>query len=89
MTRVEPVVKGGDKILGCGEGPVWEPKTKSLLSVDIEEGDIHRYDSVTKSDSKIHVGKFLFHILFFLHFYTFHFTFLFQLSSIVAVFIRI
>lgn len=56
MARVETVMKGGDIILGCGEGPVWEPKTKSLLTVDIEEGDIHRYDSVTKSDTKIHIG---------------------------------
>ena len=62
MTRVEPVVKGGVGILGCGEGPVWEPKTKSLLSVDIEEGDIHRYDSVTKSDTKIHVGRLIIYL---------------------------
>src|SRR6218665_1135410 len=39
-----------------GEGPFWEESTKSLLYVDILAGDVHRWNTTTNSDSKIHLG---------------------------------
>ena len=41
MVKIEAVVKEGDCVRGVGEGPAWNPKTKSLLYVDIFEGDLH------------------------------------------------
>jgi gluconolactonase len=38
-----------------GEGPFWEESTKSLLYVDILAGDVHRWNTTTNSDSKIHL----------------------------------
>ena len=40
-----------------GEGPVWEEKSATLIYVDIDRGDVHRYNPVTKEDTKSHVGE--------------------------------
>ena len=40
-----------------GEGPHWEESSKSLVYVDAQAGDVHRYDTVTQQDSKVHVGQ--------------------------------
>ena len=42
---------------GLGEGPHWEESTKSLLYVDINAGDVHRWNSVTGLDEVRHFGK--------------------------------
>ena len=39
-----------------GEGPLWEPRTGSLLYVDIQGADVHRWDSHTGQDTKHHLG---------------------------------
>jgi gluconolactonase len=39
-----------------GEGPHWEESSKSLLYVDMWTGDVHKWDSVTGEDSKLHIG---------------------------------
>lgn len=54
MPNVEVLVKG--HVTGCGEGPFWEAKTKTLLQTDLFAGDIHRIDIASKTDSKLHVG---------------------------------
>ncbi|KAK7508250.1 hypothetical protein BaRGS_00000489 [Batillaria attramentaria] len=38
-----------------GEGPHWDDATKSLLYVDIKYMDVHRWNSVTGQDSKVHL----------------------------------
>ena len=40
-----------------GEGPHWEAASQSLLFVDIEQGEVHRYNTVTNRDSKIKLGQ--------------------------------
>ena len=40
-----------------GEGPHWDPVSKVLWFVDIESGDVHRYDPSTGQDIKAHVGE--------------------------------
>ena len=40
-----------------GEGPFWDAATSSLLYVDIMQGDVHRWDSLSGQDKKIHLGK--------------------------------
>jgi hypothetical protein len=42
-----------------GESPHWEEATQSVVYVDIRSGDIHKWNSVTKEDNKIHFGQFL------------------------------
>ena len=39
-----------------GEGPYWEEDTNSLLYVDINECDVHRWDAKSGEDTKIHLG---------------------------------
>lgn len=39
-----------------GEGPHWEESSQSLLYVDIQCGDVHRWDSLTGKDEVYHVG---------------------------------
>ena len=56
MVKIEAVLKGGDCVRSVGEGPVWNPKAKSLLYVDIFEGDLHRFETLTNTHAKIHVG---------------------------------
>lgn len=31
----------------CGEGPHWDDTTQSLLFVDIDDGELHRWNSIT------------------------------------------
>lgn len=38
-----------------GEGPHWEDATQSLLYVDIKYMDVHRWNSVTDQDTKLHM----------------------------------
>lgn len=38
-----------------GEGPYWEESTKSLLYVDITAIDVHRFNTTTNEDSKVHL----------------------------------
>lgn len=40
-----------------GEGPFWEESTQSLLYVDILAGDVHKWDTTTNTDSKIHLDE--------------------------------
>jgi len=40
-----------------GEGPYWEEVTKSLVYVDLTQGDVHRWSSVTNDDVSIHLGS--------------------------------
>ena len=39
-----------------GEGPYWEEATKSLVYVDITQGDVHRWSSITNEDTSLHLG---------------------------------
>lgn len=39
-----------------GEGPHWDPVSKSLFYVDILAGDVHKWDSKTGEDTKVHFG---------------------------------
>jgi gluconolactonase len=39
-----------------GEGPYWEESSKSLVYVDILAGDVHRWNTVTGTDTKLHLG---------------------------------
>jgi len=39
-----------------GEGPYWEEATNSLVYVDIRQGDVHRWNSVTNEDTLLHLG---------------------------------
>ncbi|KAL3868868.1 hypothetical protein ACJMK2_041625 [Sinanodonta woodiana] len=50
---VTVVVKNGASTVG--EGPHWEEATQTLLYVDILEGDVHRWNSITGQDEKIHL----------------------------------
>lgn len=38
-----------------GEGPHWDDPTQSLLYVDIVAGDVHRWNSATGEDQKLHL----------------------------------
>jgi len=46
--------------LTTGEGPYWEETTNSLVYVDITQGDVHRWNSVTNEDSSLHLGSLYF-----------------------------
>jgi len=48
--------------LTTGEGPHWEEATNSLVYVDITQGDVHRWSSVTNEDTSLHLGS--------IHFYS-------------------
>lgn len=39
----------------CGEGPHWDERTQSLLSVDIPGQDVFRWDERTRTESKLHI----------------------------------
>ncbi|KAJ8305532.1 hypothetical protein KUTeg_016077 [Tegillarca granosa] len=49
---VECVVKHATETIG--EGPHWDDATQTLLYVDINSGDVHRYDPATNKDEKLH-----------------------------------
>lgn len=51
-TPVEPVL---DVRLELGEGPVWDAGRKSLLFVDIMQGDVHELDPATGAHRVVHV----------------------------------
>lgn len=40
-----------------GEGPHWDPVSKTLYFVDIEGGTIHKYCPATNSSTKASIGK--------------------------------
>ena len=52
-----------------GEGPHWDPISKSLFYVDIISGDVHKYDSTTGEDTKVHFGKLMFRTILLLPIY--------------------
>ncbi|XP_041355170.1 regucalcin-like [Gigantopelta aegis] len=52
--KVEPVIK--QVCSSIGEGPHWDEASQTLLYVDIMTGDVHRWNSVTKEDTKLHVA---------------------------------
>jgi len=39
-----------------GEGPYWEEASSSLVYVDITQGDVHRWSSVTNEDTSLHLS---------------------------------
>ncbi|KAK7508219.1 hypothetical protein BaRGS_00000458 [Batillaria attramentaria] len=51
--KVEVVLKNSCGLLG--EGPHWDDATQSLLYVDIKLMDVHRWNSLTGEDSKVHL----------------------------------
>ena len=53
---IEVAVKNSCSTIG--EGPHWEPDSKCLMYVDINAGDVHRWNSETKEDGKVHIGKY-------------------------------
>ena len=42
-----------------GEGPHWEEKSQSLLFIDINSGELHKYDTKSNEDSKITLGRYI------------------------------
>jgi len=42
--------------LTTGEGPFWEEAASCLVYVDITQGDVHRWNSVTNEDVSLHLG---------------------------------
>ena len=53
---VSVVVKNAASTIG--EGPHWDPASGVLRYVDIQAGDVHRYNVKTGEDTKRHLGKF-------------------------------
>ena len=41
----------------CGEGPHWDASTQTLLTVDIPNQDVYKWDERTEKESKIHIGE--------------------------------
>ena len=54
--RAELVV---DAHAQLGEGPLWDPRTKELLWVDILAGVVHRYDPRTGADRPFDAGSYV------------------------------
>jgi len=42
--------------LTTGEGPYWEEAASRLVYVDITQGDVHRWSSITNEDTSLHLG---------------------------------
>jgi sugar lactone lactonase YvrE len=40
-----------------GEGPIWDPRTSTLRWVDIERGEVHRFDPAPGTDTFFTVGE--------------------------------
>ncbi|XP_046546939.1 regucalcin-like [Haliotis rubra] len=51
--KVETVIKHAAQTVG--EGPHWDVPTQRLLYVDINKGDVHRWDPTTAKDEKVHL----------------------------------
>jgi len=45
-----------DAQAGLGEGPHWDGSSKCLYWVDIDNGELHRYDPATRRDDAIPIG---------------------------------
>lgn len=43
--------------LTTGEGPYWEEASSCLVYVDITQGDVHRWNSVTNEDTSLHLDN--------------------------------
>lgn len=52
---VEVVVK--NSCTTVGEGPHWDDTSQSLFYVDVRSLDVHRWDSVTGQDTKVHLSE--------------------------------
>lgn len=52
-TAVEVVLAATARL---GEGPVWDPRSSTLRWVDIERGEVHRFDPATGTDTFFEVG---------------------------------
>lgn len=52
---VEVAVKNSCTTIG--EAPHWDEASQSLLYVDITSLDVHRWDSVSGEDSKVHLSE--------------------------------
>ncbi|PVD23868.1 hypothetical protein C0Q70_17142 [Pomacea canaliculata] len=46
-----------------GEGPHWDDTTQSLLYVDVIAHDVHRWNSVTGEDTKVHLKDTVGHVI--------------------------
>ncbi|XP_067677041.1 regucalcin-like [Haliotis asinina] len=51
--KVETVIKHAAQTVG--EGPHWDVATQRLLYVDINKGNVHRWDPSTAKDEKVHL----------------------------------
>jgi sugar lactone lactonase YvrE len=40
-----------------GEGPVWDPRSSTMRWVDIERGQVHRFDPASGVDTFFEVGE--------------------------------
>ena len=58
MSSVQVEVVAHRSCTSTGEGPHWEESTQSLIYVDIQSGDVHRWDSESGEDVKYHVGRY-------------------------------
>jgi sugar lactone lactonase YvrE len=51
---VDVVLAAGARL---GEGPVWDPRSSTLRWVDIERGEVHRFDPASGADTFFAVGE--------------------------------
>ncbi len=53
------IVKLAEEKAKVGEGPIWDPRTQTLLWTDIQTGRLFRYDPATGTNETIHKGHYV------------------------------